>query len=95
MQDTQDLIIPEIYDKEVVLSWIGRDENIKIIEAVEDEGQFLVATKEFHMNGNPPTVRFLRFFIGGNKTRISVDYDSTVVPLETKLINMLIDKYSY
>lgn len=77
------LEIPEGFDKEVINDWIGEDDTIFEQETSEG-GTYCVLVKD-----EENYRRFLRFFIGGNQTHCSVDWDESSSSADTRLFEML------
>jgi len=63
------LEIPEGYDEKVINTWIGKS---NVIFDEQGDSAYFVMVKR---NGGPC---FMRFFTIGDKTEVSVDFDSSM-----------------
>ncbi len=70
-----ELSIPNGYDKEAILEWVNpEDAECEVLAEFVNPYNYCLFVKECY--GVKPEYRFYRIFVLGERTHISVDYDS-------------------
>ena len=96
--------LPDTYNKKIVDTWIGNGEVKREILnqsnyclLIKDDDNATGGRKDLNLSTKrvPVTYRFIRFFNGGGKTHVSVDWEGTAEDAVEKMTELLTKEYDY